>query len=552
MLAIAKNIRDIKRLDQVLNVLVKNELGWLVAKLNLTGKLSFRARVKKSAFRETDTQPYRIRKVLEDLGGTFVKLGQLLSLRPDLIPREYCDEFRKLQDSVKPFSGDAKAIVETELQKPITEIFAHFEDKPIAAASIGQVHEAILKDGTKVAVKVQRPGIAKRVDADIDILYHIAQLMQKHLRLSVIDPVQIVKEFERYTRNELDYIVEAKNVGRFHDNFRDDKNVRIPRVFLEFSTGKVLTLEFIRGVKASEIHYARHDVDKKKIVRTVVGAVYKQVFFDGFFHADPHPGNILVLRDSKVAFLDFGIVGYFDDDLRGKVSEVFISMILGNLDRIAESLVNLGVVDNDIDVGLLKTDLRDQLERYYGTDLRQVDISEVFPRLISLARKNHMVLPSDLVLLCKSIVTVQGFAADLDPEFNLVAFSRPFVKRLAKQRLQPKVVFGKIIRTSQGLSRFVTQFPSQAAELIRRIREGDQSIKRIDSDIRTLTTEIDRSSNRIALGLLITGFVIASTLVASVPQPMLLSLPALTLAGFAVTMILLMMLIVSILREKQY
>ncbi|NQV09103.1 hypothetical protein HQ529_04590, partial [Candidatus Woesearchaeota archaeon] len=251
---ISQDIEDIKRLEQILNVLFKHEMGYVIEKLNLKHLLSIHKRMQSKKFEEKETQPERIRKILEELGGTFIKLGQLLSIRADLIPKEYCDEFKKLQDEVNFFPGkDAKNIVSLELNKDVNKLFSFFNEKPVAAASIAQVHQAVLRDGRKVAIKVQRPGIKKLIETDMDILYNLAHLIKNRINPEMIDPVDIIEEFEKYTENELNFMTEARNINRFYKNFEYDKTTKIPEVFFEYTTEKVLTMSFITGTKLSEL-----------------------------------------------------------------------------------------------------------------------------------------------------------------------------------------------------------------------------------------------------------------------------------------------------------
>ncbi len=551
LINIRKDVRDIKRLEQILGVLFKHELGFLIEKIKLKHFLPLHKRLQQNKFEKINTQPERIRKILEELGGTFVKLGQLLSLRPDLIPAEYCREFAKLQDEVKPFSGkEAENIIKTDMGKEVKDVFTYFSDKPISAASIGQVHIAVLKDGTKAAVKVQRPGIKKAVETDIDILYHLAHLTQKKFKMKIINPVEIVKEFEEYTEKELDYNIEAKNIDRVYRNFSHDNITRIPKVYWEATTEKVLTMEFIKGLKVSELDKAKIKVNKARVAENIVNSVFKQVFIDGFFHADPHPGNILVLKNNKIAFLDFGIVGHFDEEMKEKFVNLFISLIQENMEGISENLSELGFVGTEINMDEFKEDLYHNLDQFYNVSLEKANISLMFNEMLHVARKYGMKFPSDLVLFGKAIMTLEGTALQLDPDFNLVENAKPFVKKLLRKRIHPKYIAEKFVKTGQDIRRFIDKFPEQTSEMLRRIKEGDMSIKKIDKDLKELIHETSKSSNRIAIGLLITAFLIASALIINMEQPLFLGFPAYSLTGFIIALIFLMFLMYSILREK--
>lgn len=552
MANIPQDIRDIKRLEQILNVLFKYEMGYFIEKLKLKHFLSLHKRLQSNKFEKKETQPETMRKILEELGGTFIKLGQLLSLRPDLIPKEYCDEFKKLQDNVKHFPGnDALEIIKLEFNRDIKKVFSFFNKKPIAAASVAQVHEAVLKDGTKVVVKIQRPGIRKLIETDIDILYHLAHLIEKKFEPKIIKPLEIVKEFEDYTKNELNFVIEAKNIDKFYKNFENDKITKIPKVFLDYTTEKVLTMEFIDGIKISELKkIPKKRADERKIAKNIVNSVLKQVFVDGFFHADPHPGNIMVLKNNRIAFLDFGIVGHFDEELKEKIVNFFVSAVTGDLSSIAENFFDLGFVEPEINIEEFKEDLYDHLESYYGASLEEINISRLFSEMFFLAKKYNMHLPSDLILLGKTIVTVEGTAMEIYPGFNLVEEGKIFVEKLIKKRIHPKYIIKKVVKTTHSLKRFIEKFPNQTSELIRRIKEGDMGIHEIDKDIKTLTSEMDRSSNRIAIGLLITAFLISSALIMNVQQESFYGFPVYSSIGFLIALVLLFILFLSFVREK--
>jgi len=553
LMNIPQDIRDIKRLEQILNVLFKYEMGYFIEKLKLKQFLSLQKRIQGHRFEKKETQPETIRKIMEELGGSFVKLGQLLSLRPDLIPKEYCDEFKKLQDNVKQFPGkDAIEIIKLELNKDIKKVFSFFNEKPIAAASVAQVHEAVLRNGTKVVVKVQRPGIRKLIETDIDILRHLASLIEKKFELKIINPVEIVNEFEEYTKDELDFNIEAKNIDRFYKNFENDKITKIPKAFFEHTTEKVLVMEFIDGIKIQELKKIKiKDTDERKIVENIVNSVLKQIFVDGLFHADPHPGNIMLLKNNNIAFLDFGIVGHFDEEIKEHITELFISIIIGDLSKTIENFFDVGFIESDANIEKFKEDVYDHFEKYYGTSVDKINISELFNEMILVAKKYNMHLPSDLILLGKTIVTLEGTVMEIYPGFNLVKEGRPFVKNLIKKRTHPKYIIKKIVKTGHNLKRFIEKFPEQTSELLRRIKEGDKGIQQIDKDIKGLTSEMDKSSNRIAIGLLITAFLISSAMIMDIPQGKIYGIPMYSFIGFLIALVLLMMLFLSFMREKK-
>ncbi|MFH1133392.1 MAG: AarF/ABC1/UbiB kinase family protein [Nanoarchaeota archaeon] len=538
---IEKEVRDINRLRDILNVLLRNELGPLIRALHMP----FWHRKPKIRV----VSPDMLLTMFEELGGTFIKLGQLLSIRPDLLPREYCDAFIKLQDQVPPVAYDeVKKVVEQELGKPLTSAFASFSKQPLASASIGQVHLGRLKTGKMVAVKVQRPGIKAKIDADVDILYALARFIQRHYKPKLFNPVEIVKEFERYTQHETDYVLEGKNIDRFAFDFREDPEVVVPKVCWELTTQRVLTMDYLPGKKASSI---KGSTAPKILVERVVRVLYKQVFEHGFFHADPHPGNIIVLPKNRIAFVDFGIMGTLEEETRDSITFLFISLIRGDVDGISDALYQLGVVDSTMDPMKLKHGLRESFGEYYRLKLENIEIESVFHSLLRFCNEQHIVLPTDFILLGKAVVTVEGFAKSVDPDFNLVAFSKPYVERLLLRRASPLHVLRTTIHQAGFLKNALFKLPRQFDELMIRAREGDRYFNEINQDLKGLTVELEKTSERVCLSLLCAGLIIAGALILALEQPLLFRLPLYSALCFLLAALFLLMLTISVLSEPR-
>lgn len=509
-MGLVQTLKDIKRLNQIVDVLLKAELGYLVERLKLKSPLSFGR--KKQELEDKKLQA-RLRMAMEELGGTFIKLGQLLSLRPDLIPEEYCREFSKLQDNVHEFGyEEARKIVEEELKKPLHKTFKKFEKKPIAAASVGQVYLAVLKTGEKVAVKVQRPGIGGVFKTDIDILYHIAKLAEKHMpELKEYNVSSIVEEFERYTKRELDYTAEAENIDVFYNNFRNDKKIKIPKVYWEYTTKKVLTMEYIEGKK---IGCEAGKEKRKKVVKTMTDCFIKQVLEHGFFHADPHPGNIFLMRGNKVALLDFGIVGRIGLDTRKKVEYVLMAVVNRDANLLARSIIELGIADRETDVDQLEKDLTERLGRYYNLTLEQTNISSLFYEAFSLARKYKMKFPANFVLLIKAMATVEGFDKKYYPEFNLVKACKPTVNRIMKKRTSPKYLLEVAKKTAWELKGIVTEMPSRIARLMDLMeREEKKKLELEELEIRSFKNH--KRDSTTVLAIIIGALIVASAIMAA-------------------------------------
>ena len=512
MFIIPKRFRGIKRFEQVLRVITKYELGYYLEKVKLKKK-SFRLKKKRM------TRPVELRMILEELGGTFIKLGQLLSLRPDLIPRDYCDELSKLQDDVEPFPyKEVKHVIEAEFNKPINKLFKKFEKKPLAAASIGQVHVARLRNNKKVAVKVMRPGVKALIETDLEILEYLARLFKHHVKQEIIDPEEIFAEFKEYTENELDYLKEAYNIKTFYNNFRNNKNVKIPRVYARLTTHRVLTMEFVEGVEVKEVLACPKKyklLEKRRISDLIVYSVMKQIFIDGFFHADPHPGNILVKRKSgriTIGFIDFGIIGRFDNEMKQKLGFLFLSLINRDTESIVKGFITLNMVDTAVDVNSMKKDLSSTLGEYYDTSLYNIDMAELFYKSIRVAKKHRIRMPKDFVLLGKALLTLQGMGVELNPDFNLVQETRPFIKKLVKQRTKPSYLLRRLARETNRFAEFIRDMPEESKKVYKTIEKADVSLDNINHDLQTLTAEIRVEAWRIIMGIIIAALIIGASL----------------------------------------
>ena len=352
MIPFSKKKVDYQRLKEIIQLLAKYQFDNLVGEMELKGSRWGDLLYKYDSDLDLDeTAPARLRKVFEELGPTFVKLGQMMSTRPDLVGERMADEFTKLQDDTQPFDFETvKMIVESELGKPLSEVFQSFEDEKLAAASIGQVHRAVLPDGTMVAVKVQRPGIQDTVDKDLVIMHHLADLINKRVpSLRVFNVPEIVEEFDKSIHKEMDYELEARNTLNFQANFADNEGIHAPTIFPEHSTSLVLTMEFIQGTKMSEVLEAPEGFDNKLLAERVAKSYFQQILMDGFFHADPHPGNLYVLEDNVLCYIDFGMMGHIDHEFMQNLGELFIQVIEYKVDAIINQLIYMGIINESVD-----------------------------------------------------------------------------------------------------------------------------------------------------------------------------------------------------------
>jgi len=556
-MSIGQTIRNFKRLNQIANLMAKQEMGYFLEKLNLTKYLAIRKREKTGKFiKRANSMPERLRFIMEELGGTFVKLGQLLSLRHDLIPPEYSEEFEKLQDSVKPFSFLAvKKTVESEYGKSLRSVFRKFDKDPIASASVGQVHKAVLKNGDIVAVKVQRPNIGSTFETDIQLMYHLARILEEHMpELKRYDPVGIVREFESYTRKELDYMLEAKNIDVFYQNFKRYPKVRIPKVYWEHTTSKVLVMEYIDGIKISEVkNFSKYKSSRKQIAHNLANAFLKQVLDDGYFHADPHPGNIFLLKNNRIALLDFGIVGKLTPEDMEKIEDLFIALIEPNVDGIVRCFIDYGFVDEDeIDIRKFRSDLIIALEDYYGSSLKQIDMVGFAHDIFKIARQYKVKFPVNFVLLLKAMATLEGMAQKLYPDFSFTEFSRPKIEKIIQERLEPAQIFKNMRHTFEDWKYNMKKFPKDISDGLRAFRKGLKVNLDIDNtDIKRFTIEVDRSSNRISLSMVMASLILAAAVIMHAQlQPLVWGYPLLAVVCIFIAVFLLLMLLVSILRER--
>lgn len=553
---IVKGVRDIKRLQDILLVLFESGFGYIVSKIKLSRFIPWGKRLKsklKSSKKITNAE--RLRLTLEKLGPTFIKFGQVLSLRPDLMPKEYIRELGKLQDDVPPFSSEkAKKILERELGGPISKFFLKFDDKPIASASIAQVHKATLKNKKVVAVKIRRPGVQKLMETDIEIILKIAALIEKYMpQLRKYNPIAIVNEFHEWTKRELDLRKEARNAQRFYNNFKGSKTIYIPKPYKELCTKKVFVSEFVEGIELHNIEgVKRKGFNLDKVIRNSYEAMLTQVFKHGFFHADPHPGNLLIMKDNRVAFIDYGIVGYFNDELKQKSIDIILGIVEDDAGKVIEALLSLGDVEKSgIDLDAFKISVQDAIEELQGTSLKDVKLSSVLEEVMDIALQYHVKMPLDFILFGKTIVTLEGIALQYSPEFKIIEVTRPYIERLVMVE-KPKYFIKELISTTLKLKRNILSFPTQTYNILRKLQKGSIKFGIEDREIRRLGVEIDKSSDRMVYGMIIAALIISSAWTVNIPGgPRIWDVHFLPFTFLVFALIVSFMLLFSIHRENE-
>ena len=554
---IGQKIRDIRRLNQILRILTKHGFGFAVQQLHLEehaiGRGIIKTRVLRRFTEPPESRAVRLRKVLEELGPTFIKLGQILSVRPDLVPLDLCYELSKLQDRVLPFGyEDVKKQIKESFGSYPDKIFASFDPVPFAAASLGQAHRAQLKTGENVVVKVQRPDIRKMIETDIDILYSLAQLANRYMQdIKFFDPITIVDEFSKTITKEIDFTYEAHNIDKFRKNFKDSTAVHIPRIYWEYTKSRVITTEEITGIRMSDYLTQPHsDEEKKAVAANGANAILQQIFIDGFFHADPHPGNLFILPDNAAAFVDFGIVGRLDEDTRDMVVSLLIAVSTKNMNGVLKALEMIGVFVEEESVRDFRHDISDFVERFYDIPLKQIEISTILPQAVELMTRHKLKIPPQFHIMIKAIVTMDGVARQLDPDFNTIAHTRPFVERLVHERHDPKRIFKDMVLYSSELLDILKVIPKDTYEIIKKIKKGTLKIEFEHQGLSKFIAEMDKSSNRISFSLVISALIIGSSLIIMANKgPIVYGFPVLGILGFVFAGLLGLGLAIGILRS---
>ncbi len=548
-----RKFREVERGREVVNVLLKHGFGYFLERLDIE-KIPFKERIKVP--KEKILIPVRVKKVLEELGPTFIKFGQVMSMRPDLIPEEFILELEKLQDRVSPFSYEEVEIqIRQELGKDIVNIFASFGREPFAAASIGQVHNAELITGESVVVKVQRPDIAEVIEADIDILFSIAQLAEKHITESRrYDPVGLVEEFAKSIRKELDYSIEGRNADRFANNFKGEHDVHIPHIYWEYSGRRVLTMEKVRGRKISELQLEVYGKEAmERISETVLRAYMKQILHDGFFHADPHPGNLFIMKNGVLAFTDFGMVGRIDDHTRDKLASLFTAIIRRDIETVVDELLDIGLIGEDTDTSVFREDIEELIGEYYGTSLNQVELSQMLDEVTQVATKHHVRMPPNFALLIKAIVTMEALCRELNPDFNLTELSKPYVEDLILEKYHPKRLMGKFMNGVAEFNKVIIDVPRLMARTMRKLQRGEITIDIQHEGLHEVTSEVDAASNRISMSLIISALIVGSSVIMLTGQgPLMFGFPVIGIIGYMIAGVLGFALVINILRTGHF
>jgi ubiquinone biosynthesis protein len=533
--------RNLGRLSEIAQVAVRHGFGYLVEG-------------RKHAELEGSARGRHLRDMLDELGPTFVKFGQLLSTRPDIVPPDIVSELRSLQDDVRPFPfADVEQTIREDLGQPIERLFTEFDETPLAAASIGQVHRATLPNGRDVVVKVQRPNAPKQIEADLSLLYQAARLAKERIRaLDFIDTNDIVDEFARSIRQELDYRMEGRNADAFHKDFAGHPHVAIPRVYWTYTRSRVLTLERLDGIQLADLDFEHWSPDQRRRLAYLITETWMTMIFrNGFFHGDPHPANIMVLAPDRIGLVDFGLTGKLTDDDMSKLTRLFIDAASENIEMLPKRLGDLGVRYPKEREEQFVGELREMYYRYYGATLQEIDPIQVIREAFALIYTMNLRLPTRFVMLDKAIATLGSVGVELYPDFNVFEVAKPYARDLMLERFTPRRIAARARRESFRLSMIAAELPHQIHDTLEQVRDGQIEVGFVHKGLDDLLAKLDTLFNRLVIALIVTGGLIGSSLIGIFAKtgPHILGLHIVAAFGFFLSAVLGLWLLWGVVRS---
>jgi ubiquinone biosynthesis protein len=512
---------SLRRAREIASVLRRHGLWNLVEAFGLKRHLPFQRSRRQDGVDSASMDPAQFRMALEELGPTFMKLGQVLSTRSDLLPPGYLAELARLQDAAPEVPAEkVSRILEVELGRPVSEVFTDFDSRPLATGSIGQAHLATLADGTEVVVKVRRPEAVAQIEEDLHLLHRLAGFASRHWDAAKdYDVVALVKEFDNTLHGELDYALEASHTERFASNFESSPAVHIPRVFWESTTGRVLTLERMRGIRVTDAAAVQDaGIDRSRLARAATGVFMKMIFEDGFFHADPHPGNLFVESEERIGLIDFGMVGSVDDGTREGLALLIVGVFGGDSDRVVDALLALGVTGPHVDRSALKRDLHPKIQ-LYKAGATGAGLSPILADVMDIVRRHHLVVPGNLSLLVKAVATGEGTTLQLDPNFQLIDAMAPHARRLVLQMNSPEAWARRVGHAAPDMAWLGTEAPGALRRLLNQLETGSVRVDVQPKGLEPSLRRLEGIANRLVLGMIVAALIVGLGVSASVYHP---------------------------------
>ena len=490
----------------------------------------------------------RIRMACEDLGTTFVKLGQILSNRNDILPKDITEALSNLQNHVKPFDeNEAISIIEGELGKKIDEVFESFDMKPKASASISQVHIGVLKNGEKVAVKVKRPNIEENILMDIEIITWLSNIIEKYNEeFALMQPQKLISAFKSQLLQELDFNFEKNNTLKFARYFKDNKNIKIAKIYEEYSTKSVLTMEYINGIKISDISPDDERYDRKKLVSIGIDAVLEQIFMLGFFHADPHPGNLMALENNVLCFLDFGMIGFIPPNSKDAFSALIMSISSADYLALSKSILDLCYHSDIKNIDEFNIAIFILVNKYIDMSLDNINIEDVFNELIFIIREFRLTLPSNIMLLMKSLIVLEGVARNLDKDVKLIEHIKPFAFRYVREQIKPNNILKQAKKLIVDYSHILKELPADFGELLSVMKKGSMKIQLEHKNLESLANTLDGLADRLSYSIVLASLIMASALIiTSKMPPLFYGTSVIGMIGFGLSAIMGFIMIIS-------
>jgi len=544
---------NLGRLSEIAQVAVRHGFGYLLARHHLGDLIPGRRKLRLEESVASE-RGHHLRAMLEELGPTFVKFGQLLSMRPDVLPPDIISELRSLQDDVKPFAfADVRRVIQEDFDQSLERLFLEFDEQPVAAASIGQVHRAVLPNGHVVAVKVQRPGAPEQIESDLSLLYQAARILKERVRaLDFVDVRAVVDEFDRSIHRELDYHQEGRNADMLRRQFAADPHVRVPRIYWTYTRAHVLTLEFLEGTQLADLGSELSREERRTLANRVAKTWMEMIFKHGAFHGDPHPANILVLGSvDEIGLVDFGLVGRLSDEDMGRLTRLFIDAAAGNVDAIPQRIHDLGVRCPPEREQQFALELRESYYRYYGASLAEIDPLQVMREVFTMIYSLNLRLPTRFLILDKALATLASVGAELAPDFNLFEIAKPYARDLVRQRFSPERVVRRARRDGVELARIGRDLPNLVHGVLTQTREGRLEIGFVHKGLEEAIHQVSVAFNRLVIAFVVMGGLIGSSLIGIFAHtgPKALGVNVISVGGFVLSGVLGLWLLWGVIRS---